>query len=84
MSRADFLAAPIGMLTDFWLGLRCALPCTKIAYVPLKLMAARKGAALKLGDAVKRRSAGFSVTHRSHERWRPALKLEGRACAVMA
>jgi hypothetical protein len=54
MSRADFLKAPIGSLTDFWLGLRCASPCTKVAYVPLKLMAARKGAALKLGDALKR------------------------------
>jgi hypothetical protein len=27
---------------------------TKIAYVPLKLMAARNGASLKLGDALKR------------------------------
>jgi hypothetical protein len=53
-SRAEFLAAPIGSLTDFWLGLRCALPCTKVAYVPLKLMAARNGTALKLGEALKR------------------------------
>jgi hypothetical protein len=54
MSRAEVLATPIGSLADFWLGLRCALPCTKIAYVPLKLRAARNGTALKLGDALKR------------------------------
>jgi hypothetical protein len=54
MLRDEFLAAPIGELTDFWLGLRCGPPCTKVAYVPLKLMAARNGAGLKLGDALKR------------------------------
>jgi hypothetical protein len=59
MSRAEFLAAPLESLTGFWLALRCVTPCTKVAYVPLKLMAARHGGRLTLGDALKRLRCGY-------------------------
>jgi len=52
--RAELLDAPIAELGMYWLGVRCTDRCNRTSYIPLKLMAARRGGRMRLRAVVKR------------------------------
>jgi hypothetical protein len=54
LSRDAFFNERLSSLSAFWLGIRCAPPCTRVVYCPLKLMSARHGNARLLSDVLKR------------------------------
>lgn len=52
-TREQLLASTVGQHLGCWLGIRCG-GCTKSAYIPLKLMAAKHGAHRRLDRVVAR------------------------------
>jgi hypothetical protein len=53
-SREELLATPIGELVACWVGVRCTDRCNRSSYLPLRLMAAKRGARTLLGEVVRR------------------------------
>lgn len=53
-SRDELLEMPISELVECWIGVRCLDRCNRSAYLPLKLMAAKRGRRLPLSDVVAR------------------------------
>jgi hypothetical protein len=48
-SREELLATPIAELVACWVGVRCTDGCNRSSYIPLPLMAAKRGGRLLLG-----------------------------------
>lgn len=53
-SREELLATPIAELVDCWVGVRCTDGCNRSGYLPLRLMAAKRGGRILLSDVVRR------------------------------
>lgn len=74
MTREQLLDAQVQDLVGRWLGVWCAPPCTRLTYVPFKLIAKTRGR-MKLRDILTRlrcegcggRPARASVVDHPHE-----------------
>jgi hypothetical protein len=61
-SRHALLATPIGELAECWVGVRCTDQCNRTSYIPLQLMAAKRGRRERLQDLVSKLRCEYCKT----------------------